>query len=191
MKYLDRRISPWFLPLLFVVVLLCINWMGGNRLPGCVFLSGRRPFSPNSTHLFSDGPCAGCCRAPPPSVYHAGLLGDPSALPAVRPILFVPAAVPLVCAVFPLAGRLISHRQCRFSLAAAFSFAGGLFAGPRVAGLPAPLPALWIWIKPNGWWRSLPWYAPSPWPFSIVGCSRLYRNSEAPMPPACPIFCVF
>lgn len=28
MKHLDRRISPWFLPLLFVVVLLCINWMG-------------------------------------------------------------------------------------------------------------------------------------------------------------------
>ena len=28
MNHLDRRISPWFLPLLFVVVLLCINWMG-------------------------------------------------------------------------------------------------------------------------------------------------------------------
>ena len=127
MKYLDRRISPWFLPLLFVVVLLCINWIGE--------IVSRDGYSYQVAGLFRQ--TALIC-------FLMGLvLGAVGRRPrlCITPVYWVILLPYLLFVLFYLFpeqfpwSALISHRQCRFSLAAAF-FCRGLFASPRVAGLP-------------------------------------------------------
>ena len=52
MKHLDRRISPWFLPLLFVVVLLCINWMGDSSPGMCIPIRSPAFFAKQHSSVF-------------------------------------------------------------------------------------------------------------------------------------------